>query len=402
MAKKLLLISQEKVLAATNGATKILYWFANTMAARGYEIVVAYPNEENPETDSKLDKSISFYNLNYLNIGSFKSSRKRISFADIFIRWRCKKALNMLKIEEISDKIEYVVEKEKPDVIIPFFMHVTCQLVFGKKYDIPIIQMYHSHPKVYHTKSNPLSKNSKDMAILFNYCAKKIDRLQLFFPSYADYVKKILKKVRTAIIHNPVRIPECSVNYDEINKKIIYLSRIDKNKGQDILIEAFAIIAQAFSDWTVEIYGDFEPKEYEAVIRDLIRKYNLENRVKIMGVTDKPIETLCKADIGAYTSKYEGFPLGLSEALSVGLPCVGLNSATGINELIIDRENGLLTESNQVDVARKLSQLMNSKKLRRRYGENARKSVQKYSVELCLSKWDDLINEVINEKEHSR
>ena len=138
MATKLLLISQEKVHAAVNGATKVLYFFANEMAKRGYEVVVTYPAKEFPQADPNLDKSIAFYNMDYLNINGFKSKRRRVSLIDRYIRWRCPDALKQTRYDEISDKIEYIVEKEKPDIIIPFFAHVACQILFEKKYEIPI------------------------------------------------------------------------------------------------------------------------------------------------------------------------------------------------------------------------------------------------------------------------
>ena len=397
MATKLLLVSQEKVHAAVNGATKILYYFANTMAKRGYEVVVIYPTKECPESDPNLDKSVKFYNLNYLDIGDFKSTRRRHSILDFILKHRCKKSLKHLRWSELSDKIEYVVEKENPDVIIPFFAHVSAQILFNKNYEIPVLQMYHTHPKVYHTPAKIFNKKSKDMAILFNHCVKKLSYLQLFFPSFAEFMRTYYKG-KTRIIHNPVKIPPVQVDLTQTKKKIIYLSRIDKNKGQNILIEAFALIAKSYPDWEVLLYGDFEPQNYRAVINELISKHGLERQVRIMGVTNNPTEAFLQADIGAYTSSFEGFPLGLSEALAIGLPCLGLKSATGINELIKDRENGLLCESNQVDVARKLTILMNNQPLRVKYGNNARLSMQNYSEELFLAKWDALIDDALSEK----
>ena len=397
MGEKLLLISQEKVHAAVNGATKVLYFFANEMAKRGYEVVVIYPAKEFPETDPYLDKSVKFYNMDYLDITGFKSKRRKVTLLDRYIRWRCKDALKQARYDEISDKIEYIVEKEKPDVIIPFFAHVACQILFEKNYEIPVIQMYHTHPKVYHIPAKWFNKKSKQMAIFFNYCVKKISALQVFFPSYVNYVRDYYKG-RTRVIHNPVKMPEKQVDLSTTKKKIIYLSRIDKNKGQSILIESFAKIVKSYPDWEILLYGDFEPKGYRKVIDELIKKYKLENNVKIMGVTKNPAEAFLQADFGAYTSTFEGFPLGLSEALASGLPCIGMKTATGINELIIDRENGLLTEPFYLDITRKLTELMNNQPLRAKYGKKARESMRKYSEELFLAKWDALIEDVLNEK----
>lgn len=397
MKKKLLLISQENILGITNGATKMLYYFANNMAERGYDIVVCYPNKENAYEDKNLNKSVSFYNLNYVDIANFRSKRRIFSFADLFIKKRCKKAIETIKINELSNKMEYVIEKEKPDVIITFFMHVTCQLTLGKKYDIPIIQMYHTYPEFYHKKVNPFDKKTKDMAILFNHCVKSADKLQLFFPSYEEYINKTIK-ANVSVIHNPVIIDGPCVDLTVEKKKIVYLSRVDKNKGQNILIDSFALIANAFPDWEVLIYGDFEPKEYKKIILSQILKNKLAGQVKLMGVTENVQEVLHNADIGAYTSFYEGFPLGLSEALSAGLPCIGLASATGINELIINEYNGFLCDTEPLDIAMKLVKLMDNQDLRIEYGKNARESVKKYSPESFFEKWDNAIDEVIKRK----
>lgn len=395
---KILLISQEKVLDVVNGATRILYYFANGLKERGYDVVVTYPNNKNPQCDKYLDKDIKFYNLNYIDMSNFKSTHKKLSILDRIIMWRCKKELKLLRMPELSDKIEAIIQKEKPDIIIPFFAHVTSQLVFGRKYNIPIIQMYHSHPKVYHTKAPIFKKSSKPMAILFNHTVKKVNWLQLFFDSYAEFIKPFYKG-ETCIIHNPIKTPNAQANLSTTKKKLIYLSRIDKNKGQKILIEAFGIIAKSYPDWELLIYGDFEPESYRAVISETISKYQLEQQVKIMGVTKDTSNALAQADIGAYTSSFEGFPLGLSEALSVGLPCIGLRSATGINELIIDRHNGLLCESNQVDIARKLAELMNNRPLREKYGHNAKESMKQYSEFLFWRKWEDLITKALIKSE---
>ncbi len=394
MSIKVLLLSQEKVHAAVNGATKMLYYFANGLADRGYEVVVAYPTDENPTADPNLNPKVAFYNLNYIDMSKYKSKRRRYSLKELIMLKLCKNALEKIKVHDIGNRMEYVVDREKPDVIIPFFAHVTAQLVFGKRYEIPIIQMYHTHPKVYHAKVSTLEKKPKDMAILFNHCVKKITALQLFFPSYAEYMKPYYSG-KICIIHNPVKIPQEKVDLKTTKKKLIYLSRIDKNKGQNSLIEAFSMIAHSYQDWEVELWGDFEPQKYLRDIENLIAKYDLGRQVRIKGVTNNPTEVFMNADIGVYPSNFEGFPLGLSEALAIGLPCIGFETATGINELIKDRENGLLCEYSIIDLARKLTELMNNQPLRIKYGDNARKSVEQYSEAAFWAKWENFICDVL-------
>lgn len=330
-------------------------------------------------------------------MSDFKSKHRRYSIMEHILRKRCKKPLKVFNLDSIGDRMEYVIEKEKPDVIISFFAHVTVQLLFCRRYDIPVLQMYHTHPKLYHQEAPIWKKKSKELAILFNYCLRKVSGLQLFFHSYAEFMKPYYSgKIR--IIHNPVKIPMEQVDLSHKKKKLIYLSRIDKNKGQDSLIEAFALIANSYPDWVVELWGDCEPPEYRGVINNLISKYGLERQIKLMGVTKNPVEAFMQADIGVYPSSFEGFPLGLSEALAIGLPCIGFEVAVGINELIKDRQNGLLAEYNQIDLARKLAELMNNPPLRIKYGQKARDSVKQYSEELFWAKWEAFIDEAVCER----
>lgn len=394
MKRKILFISQESILNAMNGATQMFYYMANQFAQRGYEVVAAYPHLDNPVEDARLCSNVKFYNLNYVDTQGFKSKRRAPSIIDKIIRKRTQSIVDLLKIDLLSDKIEAVVEKEKPDVIVPFFAHVTCQLVFEKKYEIPIIQMNHTHPSMYYSKINPFRKDVQPMGLLFWHCVKKAGYLQVFFESYADYLKSCLKN-KTVVIHNPVPKAVMPANPEEEKKKIIYLSRIDKNKGQSLLIDAFSIIAKLYPDWEVLLYGDAEPKEYGKIIQAKIKNYGLENQVKLMGVTNQVEEVLRSADIGAYTSLYEGFPLGLSQALATGVPCIGLRSASGVNELISDERNGLLCENEPEDVAMKLVKLMDDKELRIKYSQNAIKSMEKYSEEAFFEKWEDIIEKAV-------
>lgn len=396
MKRKVLLISQESILAAMNGATQMFYYMANQLSQRGYDVVAAYPNINNPVSDERLCSQVKFYNLNYVDTSGFQSKRKRVSIKDRFVRKRCQSIIDLLKIDNLSDKIEQVIEWEKPDVIIPFFMHVTCQLVFEKNYEIPIIQMHHTHPSMYYSAvKNP--KEETLMGQLFKHCVKKADYLQVFFKSYEDYVKKLFNN-KTVVIHNPVAKPETHSNPHEEKKKIVYLSRIDKNKGQRILVDAFSIIAKLYPDWEVLLYGDAEPKEYAKILQGHICNLGLENQIKLMGVTNQVEEVYRNADIGAYTSYYEGFPLGLSQALGTGLPCIGLNCASGVNELIKNEYNGLLAEKEPEDIAMKLVRLMDNKELRIEYSENAIKSMAMYSEETFWQKWEDVIEEAIKQK----
>lgn len=156
-------------------------------------------------------------------------------------------------------------------------------------------------------------------------------------------------------------------------------------------------MAQEFPLWRVELWGQSKCKEKNK-IEALIRKNHLEERVCICGVCDDLESRLLQADICAFPSRFEGFPLALAEAMAAGLPCVGLRSASGVNLLIKNEKNGLLTGSSVDEFASGLRLLMSDACLRKRLGEEARKTIKNYAPEKIWNRWEDLLKRVVRQK----
>ena len=90
-------------------------------------------------------------------------------------------------------------------------------------------------------------------------------------------------------------------------------------------------------------------------------------------------------------------PLALTEAMAAGLPAIGYKSCPSVNELIIDGYNGFLCDDGIDDFAEKLKILMSDAELRKKMGENARKSMEKFAPEKIWDQWEALIKEVVAE-----
>ncbi len=103
------------------------------------------------------------------------------------------------------------------------------------------------------------------------------------------------------------------------------------------------------------------------------------------------MSVLCKADIFAFPSAYEGFPLALTEAMSVGLPSVGFRNADGVNELIHHNVNGILCNDGVENFARGLSILMDSRELRKKLGNKAKEDMKQYKPNRIWDTWEKLI-----------
>ena len=117
-----------------------------------------------------------------------------------------------------------------------------------------------------------------------------------------------------------------------------------------------------------------------------------------MGTTDRPLDILRTTDIFAFPSNYpEGFGQALTEAMAVGLPCVGLKTTSSVNELIVDGVNGFLTENTPEDFAAKLNILMNSQELRAKMGKAGYEMMKQYAPEKIDDQWEELLSNVISD-----
>ena len=86
--------------------------------------------------------------------------------------------------------------------------------------------------------------------------------------------------------------------------------------------------------------------------------------------------------------------------MAVGLPCVGLKTASCVNELIEDNVNGYLADNTPEDFADKLEKLMTSAETRRRFGLASKEKMKQYAPENIWKLWDNLIKETV-EKKHA-
>ena len=121
-----------------------------------------------------------------------------------------------------------------------------------------------------------------------------------------------------------------------------------------------------------------------------IKEYKLNNQIFCHNRTNAPYEVLADSSICAFPSKYEGFPLALTEAMSIGLPCIGFASCTGVNEIIEDEKNGFLVDDVE-GFADKLRILMNNPELCVKLGENGKCKMKLYEDKVVYDKWEMLL-----------
>lgn len=152
------------------------------------------------------------------------------------------------------------------------------------------------------------------------------------------------------------------------------------------------MICSEFRDWKIEIWGEqqVEPNYYLNVLNK-IKKYNLEQQILLCGTTNNVYDKLQKASIFAFPSVYEGFGLALAEAMTNGLPCIGLRDCPAVNTLIQNNQNGILCENNKYALAEALKMLMSNSTLRKELAMNAKTGIEKFSPQNIWPLWEKAI-----------
>jgi len=209
-------------------------------------------------------------------------------------------------------------------------------------------------------------------------------------------MKKHFGKMRTDVIPNPVA-PSPSHGQDEnahlSAKSIVAVGRLHQQKGFDVLIEAFSKCVRKHPGWRLVIFGEGPERE---MLESLVSRLGLEGKVSLPGRVRNPERVIGAAEIFVLSSRYEGFPNALLEAMTCGLPVIATDCHSGPAEIIRDGEDGLLVPvEDSGTISGVLIRLMDDPDERNRLGGNARTSVERFSLPNVMEKWEDLIRRVV-------
>jgi len=201
------------------------------------------------------------------------------------------------------------------------------------------------------------------------------------------------------IIPNPVVFP-LSINplVDETqlvpdNDFILAVGRLNSQKQFDHLITAFGALPVEYDHWRLVILGEGPDRKK---LERLVSIEGLEHRVTIQGRVQNISLWYENAKIFVLSSRYEGFPNALVEAMSYGVSVVSYDCDTGPSELIESGVNGFLVKADDVvGLSKKIMELVGSETLRKKTGQSARLVKEQYSLEKVMNKWTLLLQSVL-------
>ena len=340
------------------GAQRVIVLLATHFASVGHEVaVITFTEEDAFYIDNRITK---------VKLLSKKFNNHTLN------------ALNNLRVH-------YKKASSRPDVLISFVQKMNfSSIIISKLYGIKVIACEHS---------NHLRRKNVTTAFTWNYLYQFADAVTVLTEFDKLFFER--KGAKVAVMPNPSTFSR--IKNDSIPKKkvILAVGNLDRYhiKGFDNLLELISPVLKQFPDWHLKLVGG--GNSGLGVLKALAINHGIADQVVFTGFRTDVNILMQESEIFVLSSRFEGLPMVLLEAMSQGIACISYNCITGPSEIIKHQENGLLIEDqNKGAMKNGLIQLIEEPLLRKQLSKNALQSLDRFSIDNIYRKWEKLFAEI--------
>ena len=354
-----------KTLTAAGGAERVFCTVVNELVLRGHELTVL--TFDAPGTPAFYELSPG---LNRFDLGVGNAT----------------KPAKVLETLQRIKALRSVICSECPQVAVGFMHAMFVPLAIAAAgTGIPIVGSEHIVPAHYRTRRLEY--------LLFIFISPLLAKVTVLSAAIQALYPWPIRR-RMAVMPNPVSQFDSAIerNPNRPMRVLLTVGRLDPQKDHVTLIQAFACIANTFTDWELRIIGE---GPLRPLLEQLVMSLDLRGRVKMPGVTAAIGTEYVNADVFALPSRYEAFGLVTAEAMSYGLPVIGFVDCPGTNELIQAGSTGLLVAAGadrMASMAGGLASLLSDPDLRRQLGDAGKLAIgQSFSTQHVCDLWERLL-----------
>ncbi len=200
---------------------------------------------------------------------------------------------------------------------------------------------------------------------------------------------RLFPRTHTCVISNPIPSVLPPIPATTTSSKILAVGRLESQKGFDVLIQAFAQIAERHPTWQLRILGD---GPLRTSLEQQIEALGLTGRVELPGRCRDVLEQLSEAGLFVLSSRFEGFPNALVEAMACGRAVISTNCPSGPSDLIETGRNGVLVPVDDAQtLAVNMEQLLVDPQARTRLGQAASEIRDQLSMTRVLQLWNAVL-----------
>lgn len=364
-------------IASFGGVERVVVDKINYLVEQGYEVSLVTYEQGQHTCVYQLHKFV-----NHVDIG-----------CPYFTVYRYHYPLRLLKIWQMRRRFKkrfynFVMDYH-PDIIIAVsnigeFMRQVLTAPVGKK----IVEVHGAYPAI--MTSNTHSGRYK--IFKFRRAIRKADMLTSLTNSDKLFWEKEVKTV--FVVPNPITFYcENIEDYERKQGRILCVARLEPEKRVDRLVDAFALIANRYPSWYIDVYGDGQ--EYDTLAKQIDR-LGLTERICLNPPTNNIKQEYLTSQMLVLSSDSEGFPLVVIEAMACGIPVVSTNCPFGPSDIIKDGVDGLLCKMNPEDLAVKIEWMIVHEKERSEMGRRAHIEVKRYRKGIVMKEWEYVYNSVLD------
>jgi glycosyltransferase involved in cell wall biosynthesis len=362
----------------SGGMERVLVNKANYMVEKyGYEILIVTTEQKGRDPFFPLASSIKQIdlNINYADDADYGVFIKGYSFFK-------KKKMHRKKLEEL-------LYSYKPNIVISMFGAESSFLYKIKDGSKKIIEIHFSKFFRMQYGRKGLWKFSDFIRTRMDeWIVKQYDKFIVLTNEDQGYWGN-LKNIM--VISNPAKSFSDRIS-SLTNPQIIAVGRLSYQKGYDRLIKAWSIVKKERRDWTLHIYGNGEL--YDELLMQIDQLGMLDD-IHIHSQCKEMEDIYLNASTLVLSSRYEGLPMVLLEAMSCGLPIISFDCKCGPKDVITDSVDGFLVKEGDIhEFADKILCLIDHQELRRSMGKNAKLKSMQFSEEIIMRKWVKMFKEI--------
>lgn len=289
-------------------------------------------------------------------------------------------------------KLRDWMQAEKPDAVLAFSTKIAMRIQLASVKGGPAL--------ICSERANPAFRAENAASRMERRLLKKADGFIFQTQRVSRLFPERLQKIGT-VIHNglfsediPEKLPAFSARN---HREICAVGRLDNGqKAYDVMLDAFALFREKHPEHVLHIYGSGGS---EAAIRTQAAALGLADSVILHGNLPHVIQEIKDMGMFVMTSRYEGMPNALIEAMACGLPCVCTDCDFGPAELIRDGENGLLVPVDDMKaVAAAMGRIADEPALAERLSKEALEIRQTHGRETICGQYRDYILSIIERK----
>ncbi|MFX0132585.1 MAG: glycosyltransferase [Candidatus Hodarchaeota archaeon] len=378
---------------AFGGPVRGAYLLSKELVARGHKVVV-YTTDAH-DFSSRLNLSFNriidgVFVYHFKNFNMFLVKHMKTYFTPnlLFHLKKMIKKFDVIHIHEYRTFQDIIVSHFARYYNIPYVIQTNGSLIYKdeKKIKKRIFDYIWGYNHLY--KASKLIALSKFEVAQYRSFGIPYNKISLI-PSVFDHTTHIDLSDRGNFRK------QYNINMDE--KIILYLGRIHKQKGLDILVKAFFQVSQNMKNVYLIIVGPDDG--YLSELKDMIIKLKLNKKVILTGplYNEEKFEVYKDSNIFVLPSRYEAYSRSLREALTFGLPVIA-TKVGGTGDLIIDGKTGLLIDSENIEqLSNSILYLLNNFKKSINIGKKGKLFIKnKFSTKKIVDKIEKLYENMID------